>query len=210
MVQTASQKSPELQTAARWFRATESRAHRLRMNIKRLFSSLVLSALDFAEKSLQELKKEDPKYSLIHFCTALELFLKARLMLEHWTLVVTTPARALPQGFEQGHFHSVSLEETLQRLENVAGQKFSSREKQVFERIREQRNRLVHFLDPNSGKARALEKTAAEECKGWYYLHRLLTVTWKREFKSFRREIEELGTHLHQIQAFLKAKYEAI
>ena len=30
-----------------------------------------------------------PKYAVINFCSAVELFLKARLLAEHWSLIIT-------------------------------------------------------------------------------------------------------------------------
>ena len=54
------------------------------------FDSLVQNAIDFARRSVSEIRRS-PKYSMIHFCAALELFLKARLLREHWSLVVTRP-----------------------------------------------------------------------------------------------------------------------
>jgi hypothetical protein len=61
---------------------------------KAMFNSVVENALDFLKQSILELKKS-PKYSVIHFCAAIELFLKARLMLEHWTLIVGAPERPI-------------------------------------------------------------------------------------------------------------------
>ena len=52
-----------------------------------LFVSLVRNAIDFLKKSVDELEGS-PKYSVIHFCSAIELFLKARLLVEHWTLII--------------------------------------------------------------------------------------------------------------------------
>ncbi|MBI2198305.1 MAG: hypothetical protein HYU42_06840 [Candidatus Rokubacteria bacterium] len=53
-----------------------------------LFDLVVKNALDFLKQSLRELRKR-PKYSVIDFCSALELLLKARLMLEHWALIIS-------------------------------------------------------------------------------------------------------------------------
>jgi hypothetical protein len=49
---------------------------------------LVANAIDFLRRAINEFKK-DPKYSIIHFSAAVELLLKARLMAEHWSLVVS-------------------------------------------------------------------------------------------------------------------------
>ena len=58
-----------------------------------LFDSLVENAIDFLQMSVQELEKR-PKYSVIHFAMSVELFLKARLLREHWSLVVSKIEKA--------------------------------------------------------------------------------------------------------------------
>tara|TARA_B100000965_G_scaffold361709_1_gene343253 strand:+ start:503 stop:721 length:219 start_codon:yes stop_codon:yes gene_type:complete len=52
-----------------------------------LFDSLVKNAIDFLDSSLDDLEKR-PKNSIVDFYTSIELFLKARLMDEHWTLIL--------------------------------------------------------------------------------------------------------------------------
>jgi hypothetical protein len=47
------------------------------------FDSLVRNAIEFLQRSMKELENQ-PKYAVIDFCTALELFPKARLLKEHW------------------------------------------------------------------------------------------------------------------------------
>jgi len=53
-----------------------------RTDSNKMFDSLVCNALDFLQRSAVGLQ-ESPKYSVIDFCTAIELFLKARLLVEH-------------------------------------------------------------------------------------------------------------------------------
>ncbi|HIP71183.1 MAG TPA: hypothetical protein EYH05_07285, partial [Anaerolineae bacterium] len=58
------------------------------MTPKDLLERLVENAMDFLSQSIEEFDGS-PKYSVIHFHAAVELFLKARLMAEHWSLVVS-------------------------------------------------------------------------------------------------------------------------
>jgi len=79
---------------------------------------LVANAVDFLTLATEEFK-ERPKHSIIAFHSAVELFLKARLMEEHWSLVVSkTPDLA---SFERGDFVSVTFEEACQRLAKIVG-----------------------------------------------------------------------------------------
>ena len=58
------------------------------MNNDEMFKSLVENALDFLFKAVSEIN-DNPKYSVIHFYAAVELFVKARLMKEHCKLFRT-------------------------------------------------------------------------------------------------------------------------
>ena len=69
------------------------------------FSRLVDNALNFLSRSIEDLQ-QSPKYSVIHFYAAVELFLKARLMKEHWSLVVTKPQDADWEKFVAGDFQA--------------------------------------------------------------------------------------------------------
>jgi hypothetical protein len=55
-----------------------------------IFDSIVKNAIDFMKHSVKEIEKE-PKYAVIHFCSSVELFFKARLMCEHWSLIFAKP-----------------------------------------------------------------------------------------------------------------------
>jgi hypothetical protein len=178
-----------------------------------LFDSLVRNALDFLRKSVAALPKQ-PKYSLIHFVSALELFLKARLLLEHWTLVVARPDRANRTAFEAGDFQSVTMEEALQRLQHVAGERISPEEEQCFTVIRQHRNRLVHFFhkpyNTSPPDHRAIETVVTEQCKAWFYLHRLLTGRWAKQFRFYRASIAAMHEKLRKTHGFLNAKYDSL
>ena len=52
------------------------------MNHEDIFESLTRNAFDFLERGIAEFDAS-PKYSVIHFCAAVEMLLKARLMKEH-------------------------------------------------------------------------------------------------------------------------------
>jgi hypothetical protein len=67
------------------------------------FDLVVKNALDFFQKSLKEFDKK-PKYSVIHFHAAVELIMKARLLWEHWTLIITRPETANLKSFRSGDF----------------------------------------------------------------------------------------------------------
>ncbi|RHW55448.1 hypothetical protein AUM81_22795, partial [Cronobacter sakazakii] len=87
---------------------------------EQLFDSLVINAIDFLESSIDDLNIR-PKNSIVDFYIAIELFLKARLMLEHWTLILDDPGKAIKQKFIVGDFNSVYFSDAVQRLKTVIG-----------------------------------------------------------------------------------------
>jgi hypothetical protein len=122
------------------------RIHKMKNNpVAGLFDSLVRNAIDFLQKSVQEIEKQ-PKYSVIHFYMALELFLKARLFREHWALVVSKTDKATLQTFQTGDSNSVSMDECLLRLANITNESLMQHEHDCFKTIRDHRNKLVHFF----------------------------------------------------------------
>ena len=72
-----------------WGRLSQALGRQIKeiMKTEEIFDSVVRNAIDFITTAIIELK-EKPKYSVINFYTALELFFKARVLKEHWTLIV--------------------------------------------------------------------------------------------------------------------------
>ena len=176
-----------------------------------LFDRLVLNGIDFFQTGVAGLT-EDPKYSVINFCSGLEIILKARLLKEHWSLIVKKPENAIFEKFKEGNFISTNIEETLQRLENIAGIAFSKNELNCFNSVREHRNKFVHFYhysDSKAEKKKLLQNIAAEQCKAWFYLYRRLQ-EWFEIFEKHRKGFETVNSQFHQLRKFLSAKFEAL
>jgi len=82
--------------------------------------SLVENALDFFHEAVKSADESDPrklKYAVLHSASAVELILKARLVLEHWTLVFRDPGKAEVENFEAGKFQSADLQEVQERID---------------------------------------------------------------------------------------------
>jgi hypothetical protein len=182
------------------------------INLQDFFDSLTRNAIDFLKKSVAELDNS-PKYSVIHFCSAIELFLKARLLVEHWSLIVTKPENADLSKFQAGDFHSVSMQEAIKRLKNISGEKIENKAKQYFESVRNHRNKLIHFfhkkyiVKPDNATR---EEVIPEQYAAWFYLHSLLVGQWKAIFKDYSEEIEKLNHLMQRHKKYLRAKYKEI
>jgi hypothetical protein len=178
----------------------------------KMFGSVVANAIDFLKRSLEELE-DAPKYSVIHFCAAIELFLKARLLLEHWSLVTEEPGRANMSRFQTGDFTSVGIDEAVRRLENISNLRIPKQAQRTFSQLREHRNKMMHFFhadyvgDPTK---QTIESIVAEQAKAWFHLHRLISREWRNEFSDFQDQIAELHGLVDRQRGYLQAKFDAL
>lgn len=177
-----------------------------------MFQHVVNNALDFLRQSIIELE-EKPKYSVIHFHAAIELILKARLMAEHWSLVVSPKKQADWQEFTQGKFASVTLEEAAARLEKVAQSGLGDKQLKSFRAVAKHRNLMVHFYHKaeteNAGIQR-LQAIVKEQLSAWYFLHDLLLGQWKETFNGWENHISEIDAQLREHHEFLKVIFDEL
>jgi hypothetical protein len=172
----------------------------------------VLNAFDFLEKSVRELEKA-PKYSVINFWAAVELFLKARLLREHWVLVVSKLQDAKFEGVRKSEFFSVTVADCFYRLRHIVNEPLTSHEEQCFKVLYDHRNKLIHFFHPEyvgPSNATLLEEIVCEQIKAWVYLHRLLTCKWQAHFVPYARKLKRLGQLIRRQSQFLSSKFKAI
>ena len=170
------------------------------------FNLVVENAFDFFNKSLAEFDKE-PKYSVIHFHAAVELIMKARLLWEHWALIVTRPETANLKNFRTGDFQSVGIKDAKLRLESIVQDGLTQSEYECFLRLSDHRNRVVHFYHPGSiGNRTASEKIVAEQCLAWYHLSRIFE-RWSNQFQSYEKKIRKIDKAMHKHRKYLTAKF---
>lgn len=174
-----------------------------------IFDSLTRNAFDFLERGIEEFDKA-PKYSVIHFCAAVEMLLKARLMKEHWSLIVSRPEQASLAKFMAGDFISVTLEEIRARIRDIAGQDIGDDAYGSFRALANHHNKLVHFFHPEmDSNEKAKEQIVAEHCRSWFHLHRLL-IRWGRYFHDFGDEIARADRAMKGHRKYLSAKFKAL
>lgn len=111
---------------------------------------LVGNALDFIHRAALEMDEtsldehQRLKYSTMHLYEGIELLLKARLVMQHWSLIIRRPDQYKPKGWETGDFISVTYEECRGRLQAYCGVRLDA-EHESFDALRLLRNRYVHF-----------------------------------------------------------------
>ena len=177
------------------------------------FDDVVRNAFDFLGRSIDELEKH-PKYSVIHFYSAIELFVKARLLKEHWTLIVMKPDQADKAKFLRGDFQSAGLKEANERLTKVAADGLLDEELKCFDGLRQERNQMVHFAHPAQGDdaaaAKEMERIVADHAKGWFYLHRLLTGRWSKHFSDYEKAAQEMDGRMRKQTKYLEQKFRLL
>lgn len=174
-----------------------------------IFDSLTRNAFDFLESGIAEFDKS-PKYSVIHFCAAVEMLLKARLMKEHWSLIVSKTDQANLAKFMAGDFISVTLEEARARIRDVAGEDIGDDAYNTFRALANHRNKIVHFFHRGlDSDEKAKEQIVAEQCRSWFHLYRLLN-RWDTYFHEFGREIAHADRAMKEHRKYLTAKFKAL
>lgn len=172
-------------------------------------SKLIENGFEFLEKAISQFHKE-PKFSVINFCIATELFLKARLMKEHWSLVVSTNPNI--SAFKSGNFKSINFTEILPKIENITGEKFDQEITSFFNGLANHRNKMVHFYHDFSSKKKSkelIEQIAIGQSSGWHHLSNLLE-KWKFIFKPYNERINEINSKMKQHEIYIKTVYEKL
>lgn len=184
------------------------------MTKKRLNGALRIlseSAFDFLGRSVYEIK-DHPKYSVIHFATAVELLLKARLMREHWTLVVERTSDVPLEDFLSGKAKTVTQADAIKRLKNACGENIPVDAINQFGKIAAHRNRMIHFFH-EAGRKEAdgalTEEIVKELCLCWFHLERLLS-EWSDQFGAFKGEIALVDKKMKGLRESLKVTFERL
>ncbi|MYL85189.1 hypothetical protein GTA51_18995 [Desulfovibrio aerotolerans] len=179
------------------------------MNQKEIFDSLVRNAFDFLERAVTEFESF-PKYSVIHFCAAVEMILKARLMREHWSLIVSKPEQANYARFVSGDFISVTMDEARARLRDIARVEIPNEAFDSFRTIAKHRNKMVHFFHCDvDSEGKAKQQIVSEQCRSWFYLYRQLD-RWGAHFSDFNSDIARAEILMKSHRKYLSAKYKAL
>lgn len=125
---------------------------------ERFTLSLIQNAHDFIVSAAEDARRDDRrswKYSLLSLASGLELILKARLDIEHWSLLFANVDNASKEKMIQGDFVSVDFKTALSRLKNISGVCLPFQVEKDLKAIRGMRNKIMHFaVDVNISELR--------------------------------------------------------
>ncbi len=173
-----------------------------------LFNALVNSAFEFLELAINEFRSST-KFSTIHFAVAIEIFLKAKLMSEHWSLLLDKPDQADKAGFFRGDSKTVSPEQAIDRLHRIADVPINPETRDIFAKIAKHRNKMVHFVHADVSSVMTPEqgKVAEEQCAGWLAVRTLLA-QWP-EFEPFKQRIAAISYKMEGHRIYLQKMFES-
>ena len=179
--------------------------------IKQLWNSLVESAFDFFEHAVRE-HDSAPKYATLHLALSVELFLKARLMAEHWTLIVSPKKAPTFDQLQSGDFVSVTLAEAIERTRGVLPRKeaVSKDAATEFEALAKERNKIAHFFHSGLDGSTSSKSIIQRQCRVWLYLHRLLAESWRDTFAGFDERLKKLDRKMRDKRKFLEAIFHDV
>jgi len=176
-----------------------------------IFERMAESAFDFLKKS-RENWTELPKYSIINFATAIELILKARLIKEHWSLIIAPNSEADQRSFMSGNCKTVTPDEAMRRLDKIVGDAIPKAARDAFGLVAAHRNRSIHFFhdsEKTSEQGELLVEVSAEQLTAWFHILKLLK-KWDRYFSDYRTVIGGIEREMKRLRAFLRVTYEGI
>lgn len=169
------------------------------------------NAFDFLESGINQFETQ-PKYSVINFCSGIELILKARLMHEHWSLIVQGEPDL--KSFKAGDFKSTNFKKLILKINSVTNDNISNNIKKCFDDLSDHRNKLMHFFHEAtiSGAPKEIRKEIAlEQHNAWMFLKELFN-KWSLIFAPYDKKILSLDFLMRdqKRQSYLKEKFEEV
>jgi hypothetical protein len=176
---------------------------------QQLLSSITNNAFDFLKTAIKEFKKK-PKYSILHFNTAIELFLKARLIHEHWSLIVVNEDIDKSK-FVNGDFQSITITKSIKKIRTIIGDEIPTECETAFNVISKHRNKLIHFFHKDLGNKplRDTHTIAREQCFAWYHLKNLIK-KWDKTFPNNQARVQYLDELMKQHHTYLQVIFTQI
>ena len=178
-------------------------------NGTRIAFPLLDNSLDFILYAAEHVGQNSPrswKYAIIHLIAGIELLLKARLELDHWSLVFQEIDKANRGSFESGDFRSVDLESSLNRLGRISSVSITKQDENQLRRLKKIRNMLEHFsIDIDLTQVKSLMAKGLSFAVTFYNNHLKDEVG-----DSESSVIGDIISHLHKFEEFVSERLVSI
>ena len=167
--------------------------------------NLLENALDFVLSAGERAVRDTPrdwKYSILDLANGVELLVKARLEMEHWTLLFANPDQANLTKLQRGDFTSVNFEVACLRLGNIIGIKIEEPARKHLVDLRKLRNQITHYsTELDSERAKSLVAKCLSFC---------ITFCQQENMEVSQSQLGNLHQALHGYQEFVDERMKAI
>ncbi|MFZ3475406.1 hypothetical protein ACODT4_41035 [Streptomyces sp. 2.9] len=171
----------------------------------------LVSVVEHLESGTERPSARDLKYAALHLAAGAEVLLKARLQVEHWSLVFTDPGNATLGALQDGTLSSCAPAETVKRLRNIARIEIDEKDEKAIKQLAERRNALQHFgLVGKAANAYAVESQTAAVLNflvGFLDEHLLPAISPVDRARA-ETDMERIRGGLLRIHGFVKARLQ--
>jgi hypothetical protein len=180
----------------------------------RVYFPPIANGIDYLQSVVNHLAGEptvwDLKYAVLHLQSATEVLLKARLLQEHWSLVLKDPGKADRARFENGEFESCGTTEAISRLRGIVGIVVPETDTKEIAQLAKWRNALQHY--GLSVPARAVESRAAQvlDILIRFVTDHLIPGLSGEEADYADEGMYTVRSRLTEIEAFIKARMDRL
>ncbi len=176
----------------------------------RLNYPLLDNALDFllsaAEHAGQDKSNRSWKYAILHLVAGIELLLKARLELEHWSLVFQDIDKANDTAFKSGDFRSADFESLCNRLDRISAICIERNDRKQLDDLRKLRNKLEHF-----GIDISLMQVKSLAAKGLSFALAFFESNFGEEARGIEAHLlSRIVVHLREFEEFVTERLNAV
>lgn len=163
----------------------------------------------FLRSTLDEVARDDEagnRNAVIFVAAGLEVLLKTRLAIEHWTLLFEEPAKARLSDLKSGEFVSVSASKLVQRLNNVASLNLKN---DAPDKVFRLRNRVLHFAPPSDLAVRVEVALGLNFALTFIHEHLLphIEAPGKGDVTALKEEIAEV---FRELEHFRTSRLESL
>ena len=146
------------------------------------------------------------KNSVLHAAASVELALKARLCMEHWSLIFEDVDKANEAALHSGDFKSADPQTVIDRLKKIAHVPLPEDDLSHPDGLRRMRNKVLHFAAPvNKEQASSL----VAKCFSFGGSLEVRVRDALEEFAIYMVK-DEITEHLRQINRYVEVRLEAV
>lgn len=127
-----------------------------RIDSKRISERIFENSLMFLIEGIEQINT-NPRQGIVSFWTGVELFIKAILVEEHWSLIVKNTRKINHADFESGNFVSIDFQQSINLVESTFNITLEHKTKNAFNILRKHRNKIVHFTNQEIGNKAGFE-----------------------------------------------------